>query len=221
MPAQARAVVVHASIVRGACLGRRGRKRKSGRRHPSGGLVAAERFPDDQVRASRQPHRRGLDVDDRLSEKAESAFGRLFLAGRISEQQHEAGLRYAAVVGSYRAVIGAPRSVSGSGHGFECVIEDPTETRERVFGLVMTVRRGACWDDDEPCPCRRRKAHYDAAFEHLMAVGQRAAKMVSRVAVHGEELPDGFFVYLVAGLNALAAHFGLTERRRGSSLRNA
>jgi hypothetical protein len=60
---------------------------KAGRRHPSGQLVRADRKPDDRIRTSRQPHRRDLKDEDRLSERAESALGRLALRGVIDEHE--------------------------------------------------------------------------------------------------------------------------------------
>lgn len=108
-------------------VGRRaGRKRKSGERYPSGQIKPTEKLPDDMIRAGRQPHRRPLDPDDRLSEKAESALGRMLLAGQLNDPtikptkrapepsdvaraRFQAGELYAQVVGVYRAQLGGPR----------------------------------------------------------------------------------------------------------------
>lgn len=187
-------------------MGWRGRKRKAGRRHPSGQL-AREAQPDDRLRTARQPHRRPLRQEDRMSEKAESPIGRLLLRGllrRDGEQddenasgRYEAGALYAQVVGAYRSVIEAPKSVSGSGVGFDCG--------------ATADKRNPCTRD--PCVCAYRKERYDGAFEALDKVGQRCARAVSRVAIHREELTPQESVYLLAGLDALAVHFGLTRRR--------
>lgn len=181
-------------------MARRGRKRKSGRRHPSGELVREAR-PDDRVRTSRQPHRRTVPEDSRLDQRAESPIGRLCLQGRITDEQHDAGVRYAAVVGAYGAVIEAPAGTSGSGRGFACLAEQAGTAR-------------ACAIDPGGCECLARKARYDRAYEVLWAVGQRAAKAVARVAVWREECSRADLVYLVEGLTVLARHFGLTAGRR-------
>lgn len=189
-------------------MGRPGRKRKAGRRHPNGALVREKR-PDDRIRASRQPHRRAMTKDDRLDERAESALGRLNLRRLISNDEYDAGLRYAAVVGAYRAAIEAPTSTAGSGRGFECLAES-------------FAHPDACRADPDGCACRRRRSRYDSAFECLLReAGQRGAKVVARVAVHGEEIAQQDLVYLKAGLQALEHHFGLTRRGTSGHSQNA
>lgn len=209
-------------------MARRGRKRKAGSRHPSGQLVR-ERAPDDRVRSSRQPHRRGLSEDDRFSEKAESMLGRFNLRHIISDAEHDAGALYAAVVGAYRSVIEAPRATSLRAvvepervlDADEPVAGAPTcpaafaEASERIVkigGVPVTVRRWPCGGDAQECPCAKKKARYDGAFAAVIGAGQRAAKAVARVAVHGEAIAAEDFVYLTRGLGALARHFGLTGR---------
>lgn len=197
-------------------LARRGRKRKLGKRHPSGQLVR-EKQPDDRIRTSRQPHRRGLEQEDRLSEKAEAPLGRLNLKDEITNEQYSAGSIYAAVVGDYRSVIEAPRFIGGSGKGFECASEgaDPIERKARIGSVVVTMRQWPCGQTDDGCTCARRKARYDSAFESLVSsAGQRAAKAVARVAIFREDIAAQDLVYLKLGLDALAKHFGLIDRRR-------
>lgn len=180
-------------------MGRAGRKRKSGRRHPSGGLVQ-EKKPDDRIRTSRQPGRRDVRHEDRLSEHAESPLGRLYLRGRITEPMRDAGTRYSIVVSTYRSTIAAPASTSGSGGRSRCLAEEASTA-------------DACkWDPDN-CRCLRKKQDYDDAYAAVCSVGQRAAKVVARVAVHQDEIAPEDFVYLTVGLNALVRHFGLTDRR--------
>lgn len=183
-------------------MARKGRKRKwRGQKLAHTKEVAVERAPDDRIRASLQPHRRCVREEDRLSEKAESPLGRLNLRDVITDEQYEAGLRYALIVGQYQAIIGVPRSTSGAGRGFPC-------TGEATCGAVAGI----------PCLCRERRVRYDAAFEALMGAGQRAAKAVARVAVWREEAAD--VEHLRTGLINLARHFGLTGRRDRSTIRN-
>jgi hypothetical protein len=192
------------SLAWGCSLARRpGRKRKSGKRHPSGRL--AEVRPDLQTRTSRQPHRRKVPDGDRLDQRAESALGRLNLRKDregnplITNEQRVAGDLYARAVGAYRSVIEAPSGTAGSGRGSSC---------------VEYWKAGACREDPDNCSCLRAKARYDRAYEAVLDAGQRAAKTVARVAVQGEEPQREDLVYLVLGLNVLARHFGLTAARK-------
>jgi hypothetical protein len=154
------------------------------------------------VRTSRQPHRRGLKQDDRLSDRAESLLGRLNLNGLISNAQYIAGDQYGMIIGQYRSIIGAPRGTAGAGRGSDCAIGTGFE----------------CPDDE--CACARTTARYNNAFAALMKAGQRSAKYVAR-ALHGQDITPEEFVYLKAGLEALAVHFGLTNQRNRPHSGNA
>jgi hypothetical protein len=175
-------------------MARRGRKRKIGLRHPGGELVR----PQFDIRglATLQPHRVWLPQAQRLDQKAGSPLGCLNLLGVLSDAQYLAGIRYAVVVGKYRAVIETPRATAGAGRGYDC----PGDPR---------CGRGAL-----PCECRRRKERYDLAFAAVLEAGQRAARAVARVAVHGEPCPRGALADLKRGLDALARHFGGAGRGR-------
>ncbi len=180
----------------------RGRKRKQGARHP-GGQLKREKQPDDRVRTSRQPHRRILRTEDRMSEHAESPLGRLYLRGQlradetedpeIAELRYQAGQHYAVAVGKYRSVIEAPKGTAGAGRGFDC-----------CHGLIA---------EDDACECRRRRRRYETAFEALAQAGRRAQMTVNRIAVQQDELTEQDRVYLIAGLDALVRGLGLTRRR--------
>lgn len=125
-----------------------------------------------------------------MSEKAESPLGRLNLRGVITDQQLEAGRRYAVITGAYRGSIGAPHGTAGGG-GYGC------------GGDCIDVRL---------CECLRRKLAYDLAYESLWDAGQRAAKAVAHVAVRECEPEAGQIGHLLCGLSALVEHFGLTNR---------
>lgn len=178
-------------------MARRGRKRKAGFRHPCGALVQRPEA-DAASFAALQPHRVWLPQEKRFDQKAASPFGCLNLLGVISDAQYLAGVRYAVAVGHYRAVIESPRATSGSGRGYHCA-GDPACGR----------------DAPETCECRRRKARYDAAFAAVLEAGQKAARAVARVAVHGEQCPPGGLADLKRGLDALAKHFGARKAVRG------
>ena len=174
-------------------MARRGRKRKIGRRGANGDLLRAR--VDFRELAALQPHRVWLPEEKRLDQKAASPLGCLNLLGVISTRQYLAGIRYAVVVGKYRAVLETPRGTAGTGRGYAC-------TGDLRCGL----------DAERSCECRLRKQRYDAAFAAVIEAGQRAARAVARVAVHGEPCPQGLLDHLKRGLDALARHFGLTGK---------
>lgn len=180
---------------------RTGRKRRQGRRHPNGELARPR--TDYRAMAALQPHRRWLPEDKRLSEKAGTPLGGLNLVGILTDQQHEAGLRYAVIVGEYRAVIMPPKGFKSSGRGFDC-LADPIR----------------CEAETGRCECKARKSRYDAAFVAVIEAGHRAARAVARVAVHGEPCPPAALSYLRWGLDALCLHFGLTANRKSASSGN-
>jgi hypothetical protein len=167
---------------------RKGRKRRSGYRTPSGDLARQKR-PDDRLLAAMQPHRRQLPEKDRLSEKAVTVLGRLNLFGRITDEQAEAGRKYAAGVNAYRAVIGSM---------------DPLMSPAPGFGKGMS--------DEEAI---RRKEAYDAAFELLSQLGNRPIRAVNKAAVY-ENTAYGAIDDLRLGLNALVRHYGLLTASRKS-----
>jgi hypothetical protein len=175
-------------------MARRGRKRKIAPRHPGGQLVRP-RF-DMRSLVTLQPHRVWLPEEKRMDQKAASPLGCLNLLGVLSDAQYVAGIRYAVVVGKYRAVIETPRATSGAGRGYDC----PGDL--------------ACGRAGEPCECRKRKERYDAAFLAVIEAGQRAARAVARVAVHGEPCPRGALADLKRGLDAPAKHFGCAGKPR-------
>jgi hypothetical protein len=150
-----------------------------------------------------------------LSERAESPFGQLSLLsdpmreGRkvIDESQYQAGEHYVILVGQYRSVIEGPRSTAGSGQGRGC-----------EGGCVITLFGGA---EVAICHCLEAKQRYERAFEALARVGRRELMAVNRVAVHREAIAPQDLVYLKAGLDGLARHFGLGVRRHREYSGNA
>ncbi len=93
-------------------MSRAGRKRKSGDRKPSGGIVNAQRpgalapvIPPEAL-LRRAEGTGGLGPSD---QRAGSALGRLYALGYISEAQHDAGQRLVALWQSWSCMAGAPR----------------------------------------------------------------------------------------------------------------
>lgn len=218
----------------GCEVGRRvGRKRKVGPRHPGGQLKHVK--PDLATRTSRQPHRRGLKDALRRDERAGEPLGRMYLRGLIDNDAYDAGSRYAFLVGQYRASIGAQSGGQGSGRGGGCSLDrtDGAKLLISLFGKDKVVTSAACLDDPDGCACLKRRTRYMQAYESLASarldgdqgptfnVGRRIVTAVNRVVVQGEELQGEETVYLVAGLKALARHFGLTRAPNRAHHHNA
>lgn len=165
---------------------RRGRKRKQGRRTSSGALARTP-LPDPREPVGEQPHRGWLPKEMRLSEKAVDLLGCLNLKGIITDEQHEAGRRYAVVAGGYRAIISGPGALAGGSRGRDCNPEHCAV---------------------ELCACRATTERYLSALFALSDSGEDCKRAVENVALHGQ--PPRFMAELRFGLDALAQHFGLT-----------
>lgn len=165
-------------------------RRRSVRIHPSNREVKV----DYRALASQQPHRRWLPEPVRLDQKADSVLGALNLINLITDDQYEAGQRYARIVGQYQASIQTPHGLSGNGKGYIC---KPMHCMRPPPGVTIE------------CECERRKDAYNSAFNVVFEAGQKAAKAVARVAVWNEQCPRGRLADLQRGLGALARHFGI------------
>ena len=167
---------------------RAGRKRKQGRRHPSGDIALPH--VDPRLAAAHWPHRRGLPEGLRLHELAETPFGCLHLIGAITGQQHRAGELYRGAVRRYLASI------------------QPPSMPPSIAGWQQPGAGGQAPDGPD------LRDSYDAAFASMHGAGHAAQRAVARVAVHGFELESGQLPYLIRGLDALIDHYGLTAGRK-------
>jgi hypothetical protein len=90
----------------------KGRKRKSGKRHPCGKLVRAStgETQADVLATVVEARRRQYGVTARQArdERLGSALGRLAFRGLITTDQYSAGQVYATTMGRYRAIMGMP-----------------------------------------------------------------------------------------------------------------
>ena len=186
---------------------RKGRPRKTGYRHPCGQLIDPSKTEVTEaekalakVIAIRQPHRQSVPAALRHDAAAENVLGRLFLGGKITREQHEAGKWYAGVVRRYRQLIMAPNCNPGS-----------------ISGATIVGSSGPIHIEDDEA--ERRKSVYNAAFELLDLIGQRVAKAVAHTAVHDRPAGDGLKL-LVMGLEALAVHRGLTKPKKSEISEN-
>lgn len=90
----------------------KGRKRKSGKRHPCGKLVRSSvgETQADVLATVVEARRRQYGVTARQArdERLGSALGRLAFRGLITADQYSAGQVYATTMGRYRAIMGLP-----------------------------------------------------------------------------------------------------------------
>lgn len=177
---------------------RKGRKRKPGPRHPNGDLKE-DKGIDPKVIAFRMPHRQEAPESLRHDPKAETPFGILNLKGVISDDQFDAGDRYAKTVKRYRSlIIGAPNDNPGSIAGFSEPAKGGTELDEEA--------------------AERLKESHSAAFEALHNAGRPALMAVNHAVIKCLPCYAAIITPLRIGLNALISHYGLTNQRKyGSS----
>lgn len=126
----------------------RGRKRKAGRRHPSGKLVQpgkaeTQREATATVLEARQRHY-GVTARQAKDERLGTALGRLAFAGAVSAEQFAAGELYGDIMARNRGVMGLPRIHPHSAAGLmldEGIFGQNTNVHEPEF--VEKVRRRA------------------------------------------------------------------------------
>lgn len=172
-------------------VARKGRKRKSGSRKPSGDLRDQPKV-SPKVIAMHQPHRQAVPEKHRHDQRAESPFGALVLNHVITGAQYRAGCRYARIFRRYVAAINAPSPNPPSIAG----VMEPKYTSHLPDSIA-----------------RDRKLEYDAAFEYLGRAGQRAQRAVARYAVNDQFCPDAEEIEnLRTGLSTLDEHFIEVDR---------
>ena len=177
-----------------------GRKRKPGKRERNGRPVRTP-LPDHRAHALAWPSRSHLPVKARLDQKAATPLGGLNILNVITDEEYEAGRRFAGIVMRYRAVIEAPNPAPGGmdhqGRGF--IDADESERRTGLYNAAYAAFNAI--------ECHRAR--------HL------ARKWVKTVAVYDESCPGGVpLEALKLGLSILAAYFGLTSGGKSASVRN-
>lgn len=185
-------------------MSRRGRNRKSGRRHPGGKLVQVRtEDPADKARGVVVEARQrvyGLSAAQAVTHAAGSLLGRLWLehdsAGHrlVSLTQFEAGEEYRRIVEAYHWAIGVrPLSSSGDlnrGRSHEGDTMSEGEIRARKMARAAYNR------------CRRVLLNCRAPLAYMV---------VDAVVMHERDMP-GFVGDLRAGLDALAKVLRIERR---------
>jgi len=185
-----------------------GRKRKQSAREPSGKVqrasaVTRAKSVTDVVTA--QPHRNWLrkrgDAGQCLNQRAESALGRLFLAGMITEPQCWAGERLRNLLREFHVVLASPVTASAAA----IMVSEGVENPEEADYLAAE-----CPETEEE---RRERVLYqfDAAKRALGGV-EAPRHVVSQIdaLLMWDTCPDDL-THIRGGLSALAALWRMTE----------
>lgn len=146
----------------------RGRKRKNGKRHPSGKLVQPrlEETQREVMATALEARQRHFGVSARQAkdERLGTALGRLAFVGAITPTQYAAGELYGETMARHRAVVGMPmaqpRSVTGllineGIFGGGEPVHDPAlidRVRKEAAATQMVLRDA---DQDMPAGIRR------------------------------------------------------------------
>lgn len=173
-------------------------RRKQAKRTASGQISRAGINQDPRVTALAQPHRRWLPENMRKDQRAESALGRLYLAGFLTEGQVVAGERWRRLMADYAQVIDAPRPSCG------------------VLARMIEEKAGP---DTEPPPdddlkndiALSEEEFRDKTLEAVRTARQEVSardasgivqRNLTRVVIDDTDVQD--ITYLIVGLHALA-----------------
>ena len=184
----------------------RGRKRKPGKRYPSGKRMPAElqREALSTVIDARQRHY-GVSSRQARDQRLGTVLGRLAFRNAITSEQFQAGEQFAALVHHHHIAFGMPlpnpRSVIG------------LLDREGIFG-------GSSADTDPVVMDRLRRRYTEAHGallrcdrEQQCSAGPKPSQLVQSAACTEEDLrwDEGKLDRLRAGLDTLAEQFGITK----------
>lgn len=144
------------------------------------------------VTAYRLAHSPGANKTNVLDQRHGYELGRLCLARKITDGQHDAGMAFQRLVGRVRAAIKAPKptaQVTGYGNG----------------------GGGGDRPDIEPESYAALLRRYDAAYVALNSAGRAAVMAVNDCVIHDAEAP---LEPLRDGLTALRRHFRIPDYQR-------
>jgi hypothetical protein len=175
-----------------------GRTRKIGKRERNGRIARTYENPKAQV--ANQPHRRGVLVQFREREEAESEFGRLMLRGGITPAHYEAGIAFFKLREALRRVYDL-----ASPHPQAMDLK-----RSKGFpGPGMTSQEGQAIKD-----------RYMKAFDCAGAAGCKAQRTLAPHVIRDEPVMDFETLdRLKAALDRLVRFFGIDPKLKLSSRR--
>lgn len=172
----------------------RGRPRRTNaKRYKSGDIVKADQQRQEDPRTAQgwnryRDHHVELCWDERLA----SVAGRLFWTKRLTAIQFEAVLRYAIMLDDYDVFILGKRRVTKP-PAYER--SSPGESAERDPEQIASFLKS-----------------FHAAHRELLVVGKLAEAAATRLCRNEGVAP--IFDDTLRGVNALAAHFGLTGKEK-------
>ena len=175
-------------------LGRKGRKRKGGKRYPSGQVVAE--LLDEPLDTATWPRVRDMAKRGALDERLGTELGRLFYFKEITTTQFDAGVRWVALVRQYRKFV-----------------TDPPKDTPKVAQLEGGGRRTDVEDDDSEW-IKAVRDEYDRAFELLRAAERGVLNAVNKLSVLNQHLTTEEKMLAGDGLSLLVVHWGLTTAKR-------
>jgi hypothetical protein len=188
----------------------RGRKRKAGRRHPSGKLVQpgkAETMREVTATVLDARQRQyGVTARQAKDERLGSAIGRLAFAGKITAEELAAAELYGDLMARNRAVMGLPPIHPHSATG---LLLD-----EGIFGRSLTE-----YDPDYVEKIRKRAAAAilmlrTADHDAIAVTGRRPSMLVHAVVCYEVDAAgwgDADLRNLAHGLEALVTLFGINR----------
>lgn len=194
-------------------MGRRGPKPKAGNREANGRL--SRKKPDimkqleaDHDKLEREAMRTGIEARNRhygfdaktaKDQMAGSFVGRLAMSGEITPQQHEAALRYCEVYRNMQIAVGGPKPSGAVNLNATKGLPGPENAERSVKAL-------ADWRAAE-------KAIHERQNE-LRGQGAVYAALDYCVIRDGEHMH--MLGWLREGLNALARHFQIGDKRKAA-----
>lgn len=178
---------------------RRGRNLKLNVERYACGKIKGE--TEVQIRSTVIAYRsRMVGTANAARNEAGYALGRMLLRGEVTERQHDAGNRYAQVVGDYQRCVGFP----------------PPHPRSLDLGASRGLALGGSPDHET---IQRVVNRYMASITALADAGQVSAAVVREVCVYDHETE--MVEDLWRGLDALADFFKIpnegVDERRGSA----
>jgi hypothetical protein len=193
----------------------KGRKRKSGKRHPCGKLVrlSTGETQADVLATVVEARRRQYGVTARQArdERLGSALGRLAFRGLITADQYSAGQVYATTMGRYRAIMGLPT-------------DQPRSMMALLINEGIFASGDVVHDADLIEKVRRQAASVQLMLRSCGCApgcdaGRAAIDLVHRVVVADEDAsgwPAADIGNLVQGLEALRKLFHIRTDGSGS-----
>lgn len=150
-----------------------------------------QRGPREPAPALSQPHRR--DAKNPRDERLGYPLGRLWVKGDITELQHDAGIRFGAIVSAYLAIKGIPHP-----------------------SLLGKTEGRSCRDDPDDAVIARIEERYEETTKALADAGIASRWRVWGLCVYEAYEPQDWYdlTWVKLGLDAITHTLGLTPRDR-------